>query len=136
MQLSKYFDTITDRSLVTVANPDNQKWKNLIATCEQADKIREFAGVLIITSGLRPAKAHNYSQHQDGHAIDFVPKSREFQRVFDWIRFNLVFDQVILEKDQYGNQWIHFSYVKTGNRKMALYGYWDKVTKQMEYKSA
>jgi hypothetical protein len=48
----------------------------------------------------------------------------------------MVFDQVILEKDQNGNQWIHFSYVKTGNRKMALYGYWDKRTKQMEYKSA
>ena len=136
MKLSKYFDTITDKQLVTVANPDNQKWKNLIAVCTEADKIREQFGVLIVTSGLRPAKAHNYSQHQDGHAIDFVPKSREFQRVFDWVRFNLVFDQVILEKDQDGNQWIHFSYVKTGNRKMAMYSYWDVKTEQMEYKSA
>lgn len=136
MKVSKYFDTITDKQLVTVANPDNQKWKNLIAVCTEADKIRDQFGALLVTSGLRPAKAHNYSQHQDGHAIDFIPKSREFQKVFDWIRFNMVFDQVILEKDQYGNQWIHFSYVKTGNRRMALYGYWDNQTKQMEYKSA
>lgn len=135
MKLSKYFDTVTDKQLITVCNPSNQAWKNLIATCEQADKIREFAGALIVTSGLRSAK-QSYSQHQDGHAIDFVPKSREFQKVFDWIRFNLTFDQVILERNEAGNQWIHFSYVNTGNRKMALYGYWDKRTNQMEYKSA
>jgi len=137
LKISEYFDTITDRNIITIANPTNQQWKNLIHTCKQLDIVRGEFGALIVTSGLRPAKAHHYSQHQDGHAVDFVPKSLEFQRVFDWIRFNMKFDQLILEKDQHGNQWIHFSYKDDNtNRKMALLGYWDKHTKQMEYKSA
>ena len=135
MELSRYFNTITDPKIITIGNPTNQQWKNLISVCSQLDIVRDMFGALIVTSGLRPAKAHNYSQHQDGLAVDFVPSSREFQRVFDWIRFNMKFDQLILEKNQHGNQWIHFSF-SDKNRQMALYGYWDKRTKQMEYRSA
>lgn len=136
LKLSKYFDTITDRNIITVSNPSIEKFNNLLIVCTQLDIVRDYFGVIIVTSGLRPAKPHNYSQHQDGYAVDFVPKSLEFRRVFDWIRFNMKFDQLILEKDKDGNQWIHFSYKSAGNRKMAMLGYYDKETKQIEYKSA
>jgi len=135
MELSKYFNTITDKNIITIVNPTNEQISNLVEVSKRLDAVREEFGVLIVTSGLRPAKAHNYSQHQDGKAIDFIPKSKEFDRVFDWIRFNMNFDQLILEKDQNGNRWIHFSYSTDKNRQMALYGYWDKRTKQMEYRS-
>jgi hypothetical protein len=136
LKLSKYFDTITDSNIITVANPTLDKFDNLVNVCNQLDLIRAEFGILIVSSGLRPAKAHNYSQHQDGFAVDFMPKSLEFKKIFDWIRFNMKFDQLILEKDQHGNQWIHFSYKKEGNRKMALIGYYDYKSNQMEYKSA
>ena len=136
MELSRYFNTISDPKIITIGNPTNQQLKNLLNTCRHLDIVRDEFGVLIVTSGLRPAKAHNYSQHQDGLAVDFVPKSKEFDRLFDWIRFNMKFDQLILEKDQSGNRWLHFSYCNDKNRQMALYGYYDKKTKQMEYKSA
>jgi len=136
MKLSKYFDTDTEPVLITVKNPTDKQIENFKYTCESADEIREYAGVLVATSGLRPKKS-SYSQHQDGMAMDFVPKSMNIKKVFEYIRFRMLFDQIILEKNKNGNRWIHFSIRKDGkNRKMALLGYWDEETKQMEYKSA
>jgi hypothetical protein len=58
------------------------------------------------------------SQHMKGEAIDIDTKDNaENARLYEWMRTNLIFDQLIWE---YGNingpDWIHVSYKQTGNR--------------------
>ena len=134
--MSEYFDTKTDAKLVTVEFPNEKMLSNLKFVCEMLDRARKKFGVFIVTSGLRKATGSK-SNHPKGECIDFVPTESSIKDVFEWIRWNLVYDQVILEKNKEGNEWIHYSIKKDGgNRKMALIGYWDEGTKQMEYKSA
>lgn len=55
------------------------------------------------------------SQHKFGQACDFTVSGVALQEVFDWIKHNLVFDQLIDE-----GSWIHVSYSLERNRKQAL----------------
>ena len=120
MRLSRFFDTEIDKKLITVSNPTDECLKRLTYTLSQADKIRDKFGVIIITSGYRPAKG-KYSQHQDGYAIDFIVRVANAKDVFKWIITNLPFDQCIYETDENGNVWIHYSVKEYGiNRSEAL----------------
>lgn len=60
------------------------------------------------------------SQHCKGEAIDIDSKD-DNTAIFNWIKANLTFDQLIWEK---GNStspaWVHVSYKKKGNRQQVL----------------
>lgn len=63
------------------------------------------------------------SQHIQGEAVDFeLPGQRNWD-VAEWIRDNLVFDQLILEfykPDEPGSGWVHCSFRAEGNRQDSL----------------
>jgi zinc D-Ala-D-Ala carboxypeptidase len=66
----------------------------------------------------RAVKGSLTSQHKKGEAIDIDAGSKEEnKKLFDWIKTNLVFDQVI---NEYDFSWVHVSYSKTKNRKQIL----------------
>lgn len=58
------------------------------------------------------------SQHVKGEAADLTTGNRkENERLFQIIRDNLPFDQLI---DEYDYSWVHVSYRRSGNRKQIL----------------
>lgn len=66
----------------------------------------------------RAVKGSLTSQHKKGEAIDLDAGSREEnKKLFDWIKANLDFDQVI---NEYNYSWVHVSYSKVKNRKQIL----------------
>jgi zinc D-Ala-D-Ala carboxypeptidase len=66
------------------------------------------------------------SQHVKGEAIDIHCEYIPDKVVFDYIKANLVFDQVLLEPS-----WVHISYSSVKNRQQALYA--RKVNGKMVY---
>lgn len=78
------------------------------------------------------------SQHMTGEAIDIDCDVYGFGtnlEVFNFIRNNLIFDQVINEfPDKFGNpSWVHVSKTRTGNRGEVLVKLRDKYIKFMDY---
>ncbi len=66
----------------------------------------------------RAVKGSLTSQHKKGEAIDLDAGSKEEnKKLFDWIKNNLDFDQVI---NEYNYSWVHVSYSKIKNRKQIL----------------
>lgn len=66
----------------------------------------------------RAVKGSLTSQHKKGEAIDLDAGSKEEnKKLFDWIKANLEFDQVI---NEYNFSWVHVSYSKIKNRKQIL----------------
>jgi len=66
----------------------------------------------------RAVKGQITSQHKKGEAIDIDAGSKEEnKKLFEWIKANLVWDQVI---NEYDYSWVHVSYCKTKNRKQIL----------------
>jgi len=66
----------------------------------------------------RAVKGAVTSQHKKGEAIDLDAGSKEEnKKLFEWIKANLVFDQVI---NEYNYSWVHVSYSKVKNRKQIL----------------
>lgn len=55
------------------------------------------------------------SQHPFGMAVDFTPKKQTIDVVFQWIKKNLIFDQLIHE-----GTWIHISFSLVKNRRQCL----------------
>jgi len=61
------------------------------------------------------------SQHAKGQAADFEVPNVSNMEVAQWIAYNLMFDQLILEYYSGGNTgWIHCSYIDGNNRKEIL----------------
>ena len=55
------------------------------------------------------------SQHTKGEAIDISGGNKvENKKIFDWLKANVEFDQLI---NEYDFTWVHVSYKPTGNRK-------------------
>jgi zinc D-Ala-D-Ala carboxypeptidase len=89
------------------------------------DKAREHFNVpLCVTSCYRSPALNTLihgqpnSQHMKGEAIDIdcdVYGRITNKQLFEWIRDNLDFDQLLLEGGIKG--WVHVSYKATGNRK-------------------
>ena len=89
------------------------------------DKVREHFGVpLFVSSCYRTpelnkiVKGKPTSQHLKGEAIDIdcdVFGKVTNKQLFEFIRDNLNFDQLLWEGGIYG--WVHVSYKETGNRK-------------------
>lgn len=90
------------------------------------DPLREMYGKpIIINSGYRSktlnkaVKGSNTSDHMSGRAADIDAGSiEENKKLFDYIKDNFEFDQLIDEKNL---SWVHVSFRKNNNRKQILY---------------
>jgi hypothetical protein len=66
----------------------------------------------------KKVKGSKTSQHVKGEAIDLSAGSKtENKKLFDWLKVNVEFDQLI---NEYDYTWVHVSYSKLGNRKKLL----------------
>ena len=88
--------------------------------------LRKLVGCPVrITSGYRCAELNkavggaNNSGHLYGQAADIQVTGQSNTAVFNWIRKNCEFDQLILEQVG-GTQWVHVSYNFDHNRKQCL----------------
>jgi zinc D-Ala-D-Ala carboxypeptidase len=96
------------------------------------EPIREHFGVpIFISSGYRSKALNDFikgslsSQHCKGQAIDIDMDGSNGEvtnrMVFDFIKTKLDFDQLIWEfGTDFNPDWVHVSFVKTGNRKQKL----------------
>ena len=75
--------------------------------------INSFYRSPLLNQAIRGAKN---SQHVKGEAIDIsAGSSTENKKLFDWLKDNVEFDQLI---NEYGYRWIHISYKISDNRNM------------------
>ena len=114
-------------------NPTDDQTENLRLLCERVlQPVRDhFNQVVSISSGFRTEILSNKigssskSQHCKGEAADFEIFGTPNNELADWIKENLMFDQLILEYYTPGEPnsgWIHVSYTKeiNSNRKEYL----------------
>ena len=105
--------------------PSAEVLANLKALCENImQPLRDWYGKPInITSGYRsPAlnrsiKGAANSDHMRGQAVDFTLPKEDYPKVFEWLRNNVQFTQII---DEFGFSWIHISYDAKNLKKQAL----------------
>lgn len=92
--------------------------------------LRDACGPITISSGYRSAALNKAvdgvanSQHMKGEAADlFIKGDKAYgQRLFDWIRAHVEFDQVIWEHNEKGTYWVHVSYRADGNNRKNVIG--------------
>ncbi len=105
---------------------------NLQKLCENVlQPLRDYLGCpVIVTSGFRCAELNKKiggkpnSHHLMGYAADFIVPQRNLKDVFNWMKSNLPYDQLLFEYNSSGDRWIHVSYVKDSlNRRMAIDNY-------------
>lgn len=92
--------------------------------------IREhFSQPIHISSGYRSVELNkliggvNSSQHSTGEAMDIDMDGSTISnaQIFDWIKHNLVFDQLIWEFGTDANpDWVHVSYESTGKQRKQI----------------
>jgi zinc D-Ala-D-Ala carboxypeptidase len=105
-------------------DPDQQVIENLKLVCLKIlEPTREhFKKPIIITSGYRSEALNRaiggaaHSQHRSGQAVDFIIRGVGIRQIFDFIKNNLIFDQLIYEK----HSWIHCSYNRHGNKNQSF----------------
>jgi D-alanyl-D-alanine dipeptidase len=111
-------------------SPTNEHLKSLIEIANNIfQPLRDAIGKPIrISSGYRSEKLNKAvggsktSQHNKGQALDLVATSGFTNKdIFDYIKNNLEFDQMIWEFGTDKNpDWVHVSYNKGKNRKQVL----------------
>lgn len=78
-------------------------------------KINSFFRSEAVNKAVGGAKT---SQHCKGEAIDLSAGSKEEnKKIYEWIKENLQYDQVI---NEYDYTWVHISYKREGNRNQTL----------------
>lgn len=90
-----------------------------------AERVREIIGYpLVISSGYRCNALNNYlggalaSQHLLAEAIDVVCRKMTVRGMYNKIKASdLKYDQMIIEKNKAGSEWLHIS---IGSRKQRL----------------
>lgn len=111
--------------------PTPEVIENLKLLCENVlEKIRiNFGRPLTVNSGYRGPKLNKAiggaknSQHMTGQAADIEIVSIDNKTLFNWIKDNMEFDQLILEFYKPGipdSGWVHVSWNSNGNRKQVL----------------
>lgn len=141
MQLSKHLflsDVIksnTAKRLGISNNPTKNHLNNLRLLGEKIFDpiVNHFGKPINISSGYRSKElnsatpgASSKSQHSTGEAIDLDQDNMNTgvtnKMVFDYIKDNLLFDQLILEyPDKFGNpSWVHVSYKSVGNQRKQI----------------
>jgi hypothetical protein len=108
-------------------NPTPEHLENIIVLCERIlEPIRAKYGPIVISSGYRSKTLNHYiggalkSQHLEGKAVDIDMDgmgSVTNKEIFEYIKYNLEFDQLINEFDY---AWVHVSYNAGKNRKQIL----------------
>ncbi len=92
------------------------------------EPLRREVGPVTVISGYR-SECLNYvvggvpgSQHCKGEAADLLTPTKEVaRRYFDFIRKNLEFDQLLLErKAKTGHFWVHVSYTERRKNRMMV----------------
>ena len=106
--------------------PNEQQKKALVALVDNViDPLRDLFGKpVLVSSGFRSNDLNRAvggaatSQHRKGEAADIYTGTKEGnKKLFELIRDNLPFDQLIDEKDF---SWVHVSFKEIGNRKQIL----------------
>ena len=110
--------------------PNKQQLNNLKELCLNVlDKVREEFGAFTVSSGFRSKPLNTFiggsrnSQHMEGKSADFEIFGVDNLKVYNWIKDNLIYDQLILEYHEEGipnSGWIHVSYSTKHNRKEAF----------------
>ncbi len=104
---------------------------NLKALCENVlQPLRDYLGCPVkVTSGFRCAVLNKKiggtknSQHLYGQAADFIVPRKNLKDVYNYIKHNLPYDQLLYEYNK-SDKWIHVSYRTDGhNRKLAIDNY-------------
>lgn len=112
--------------------PSQPAIKNLKALCENVlQPLRDALGVPVkVTSGYRCAALNarlkgssKNSQHMTGQAADIIVPGINLKTVFNFIKDNFEYDQLLFEYSSDGGQWIHVSYVEGFNRKKVIDNY-------------
>lgn len=114
-------DTANSRGIDNL--PGEEEIKNLNILVEKVlDPVREaLSAPITVTSGYRSPELNSAvggsktSQHMKGQAADLV--CHDNKRLFNLIRYNLEFDQLIWENN---GAWVHVSYNEGYNRKQVL----------------
>ncbi len=112
--------------------PEEAEWvkKNLVAICTKIlEPLREYMQQPIyINSAYRCKKLNKIlhsssptSQHLTGSAVDIrISSVEQMNKMVGFIK-TIEFDQLIIEQNSCGSQWLHVSYNRTGkNRKQVL----------------
>ena len=135
MQLTKNFSLIelTSSETATRRNidntPDFSAVNNLRLICTVImQPLRDWYGKPIdITSSYRSPQLNMAigvsatSDHCFGRAIYFTVPREDYKMIFDWVKTNLQFDQLIWEfGDNTAPNWIHVSFRQGQNRKQVL----------------
>lgn len=129
--LSEFTYSDTARAFGIKNIPEQAAINNLKALCAKVlQPLRDGLGVpIIITSGYRCPLLNKKvggaptSQHQYGQAADIVVAKKNLKDVFNYIKNNLPFDQLLFERSKTA-QWVHVSYKADGkNRKQAIDNY-------------
>ena len=126
-------------------NPSPAHIDNLKALCINVlQPIRsEFDKPVIISSGYRSGEvcvaigSKPTSQHAEGKAVDFEIVGVDNKDLFDWVKNNLEFDQLILEFYKEGEPnsgWIHVSWNGGDNRNQTLKAVRNEETGKVVYK--
>ncbi len=151
MQLSKNFNLVELTKSQTAErkgisnDPSPDHLENLRLLCERVlQPIRDhFNHVVTISSGYRneilsqKIGSSSKSQHCKGEAADFEIFGTPNNEVSDWIKENLMFDQLILEYFETGQPnsgWVHVSYKKEINSNRKEYLMAIKTNGKTEYK--
>lgn len=126
-------------------NPNPDQRDNIVLLVDNVlQPARNLYGKPIITTSVFRNETVNKavggvatSQHLTGQAADIVVNGGlpELQKLFDIIRDNLPYDQLILEQRS-GKNWIHVSYNHGKNRKIAMYAKYSDRDGKMIYSYA
>tara|TARA_R110000868_G_scaffold330514_2_gene591482 strand:- start:1155 stop:1649 length:495 start_codon:yes stop_codon:yes gene_type:complete len=127
-------------------NPSEQQTENLKILCERVlQPVRDhFGKVVTVSSGFRDEVLNNAlggsdsSQHCLGMAADIEIFDLPNNELSDWIKENLMFDQLILEyfdpAEGPNSGWIHVSYNPTISLNRKEYLIASKKNGKIEYK--
>ena len=128
--------TAERKGIDNTPSPEHQENLKLLCT-HILQRIRDhFGKVVTVSSGYRSPSlcqaigSKITSQHAKGQAADFEIFGTPNNEVANWIRNNLIFDQLILEfwnSDEPNSGWVHVSYDPdfNQNRKQYLRAYKD-----------
>lgn len=138
MQLSKHFElaeftrsSTAKRAGISNA-PTEAHQANMILLCEKVlEPIREhFGRAIFLSSGYRSAAlnkitkgASTTSQHCSGEAVDIDMDGTSVTnaQIFNYIKDNLEFDQLIAEFPENSNPaWVHVSYESSGKQRKQI----------------
>ena len=111
----------------TKENENNEVINNLKELCNYLlEPLREKLNKpIIVTSGYRCFELNKIvggvsnSQHLEGKAADIIVKDLSTEDIFNFIKKNFKFDQLIIEHIK-GKNWVHVSWNGANNRNNAL----------------